>query len=178
LEYDLEARLSQCTGIRTVGLAKLNELETTDFVTGELGNLSAKVGAVLKVGGVSCSGSARAMVQPCIEGARIPASGSVKAALAIDNIVGRIGAKIVEGTDSNKGKMCLQVTEMEGHVPLDGAHWSAYNVNLAKTMPVGFPTAIKNDDWDGLPFQSVVDTLKTKVLGVVQQQLVNIVPCF
>jgi hypothetical protein len=52
LEYDLEAGLSQCTGISTVGLAKLNELETTDFVTGELGNLSAKVGAVLKVGGV------------------------------------------------------------------------------------------------------------------------------
>jgi hypothetical protein len=177
LEYDLEAGLSQCTGISTVGLAKLNELETTDFVTGELGNLSAKVGAVLKVGGVSCSGSARAMVQPCIEGARIPASGSVKAALAIDNIVGRIGAKIVEGTDSNKGKMCLKVTDMTAQVDKNSVRWHGVDVKLG-TAGFSIPTGFLGALWKAIPVDGVVDMIKDEVLKVVQTEFDKITPCF
>jgi hypothetical protein len=177
LEYDLTAGLSQCTGLRTVELVKLSELDTTDFVTGKLGDLSASVGAVLKVGGASCSGSAQAMVQPCIEGAKIPASGSVSAAVAIDDIVGRISAKIVEGTDSNKGKMCLKVTEMTGQVDKKNVRWDGVDIKLGGTV-VSIPTNILDAVWGAMPVDSVVEMIKNEVLKAVQSEFDKITPCF
>jgi hypothetical protein len=177
LEYDVTAGLSQCTGLRTAELVKLKELDTTDFVTGELGDLRANVGAVLRVGGAMCSGSAQAMVQPCIQGAKIPASGSVTAAVAIDDIVGHIRAKIVNGTDSNKDKLCLKVTEMTGQVDKNNVKWHGVAIKIGAAV-VGIPPNVLDAVWGAIPVDSVVEMIKNKVLEAVQTKLDEITPCF
>jgi hypothetical protein len=171
LSYDVGAELQTCSGLNSIELVEW-QLDSLSATMG--GDLSAAMVAELRVDG-SCTGKADTKGAAC--GVPVAASGTLTASVAVDRIVGRVSAKVVRGTGSDKGKMCLQVDNVHGDVGKDDIRWTGINIDV-EGLPLDVPSSVANTLWTSLPLDGVFDGFRNQAFGVLEAQLQKAAKCF
>jgi hypothetical protein len=175
VSYDVTAGLTECSGVDSIELVKIHELEGAPILTvGEAGleNLTANLGAEIKLGNITCRGDAR--VTGSVFGASFSADGKVSAGLAVDKIIGRLSMRLARGAG---GKRCLQAT-VDGQVSQDDIRWTQleFDLGFPSAIPSALTQSIMNTLTEKLPLGKVIDALERTALQEAQRALGDV--CF
>jgi hypothetical protein len=175
--YEVSANLQQCSGLKTIQLLRMTDLNSSDFLQGDSKeNLTAVIGAELGVGYVECAGPARAELSAC--GLSPSVSGSATLGLRVKKISAQISAKVVQGTGNNSHRLCLNVTKVLGKVSREDIVWERQELELGTLPGISMPSTLKETLWTKLPLDSVVNRIENVGIKQLQDVLKDEAPCF
>jgi hypothetical protein len=175
--YEVSANLQQCSGLKTIELLRMTDLESSNFLQGDsMEDLTAVFGADLGVGLVECAGGARAKLGAC--GITRSLSGSANVGVSVQKISGRISAKVVKGTGDKSHQLCLNVTEVLGNVNREDIEWKKQELNIGSLPGISMPSGLVDTLWTKLPLDSVVNMAENMGIEKLQDVLEDQAPCF